>query len=163
MQPDRGRAGPAVKDEAHRARFRVRVGKKIGRGEHGRFRLAALLVQAAGRYRHKRRDRAVFHRAAIQHDARFALARILGEQLVDLFAQSLLCLFSRRRGGRRFAHGSLDLGFTTVKGWRCRSGLDRPGPACAGRHEGSKYSGIGRPGQPTNARGTPSVARPLRS
>src|SRR5438094_5172304 len=104
MQPDRRRARSAVKDKAHRARRRVRVREKIGRSEKGRFGLAALFVQAAGRHRHECRDRRVFHRAAIQHNARFALERVLGEQLVDLFSESLLCFFSGRSGWRWFAH-----------------------------------------------------------
>ena len=108
MQPDRRRARAAVEDEAHRPRSRVGVGEEIGGREDRRFGIAALVVDAAGRHRDERGDRAVVERLAIERDARFALVRRCREQLVDLVAQAFfrVVVGGRRGWWFRVGHGS---------------------------------------------------------
>src|SRR5439155_5046281 len=84
--------------------------------ENGGFGLAALVVKTTGAHRNEIGDRTVLHRAAIQCNARLALARGGGKQLVDLVTQALFCFVTLGRCCG-FAHD--------VKGWNRDPGVFR--------------------------------------
>ena len=104
VQPDRRGARSAVEDETDRTGVRRRIGQEIRRREDRRLGIAALVVQSASRHGNELRDRTILERAAVLHDAAFALARIARKKLVDFFAQPFFRIVAVAWSRCRFAH-----------------------------------------------------------
>ena len=151
VQPDRGRARPAVEGEADRAPARLGALELVGNGEDGGLGLAARVGEDRAGDRHELERGRIGHRLAAEPHLPFALDRRPGQELFDQLAAPLLGVLGRRRraggggGWGRSGRGVDHQPYSAEAGSRLAPRLRLPSLQRANRHEAPRRQRHHRP------------------